>query len=460
MSLDDRLRFLSRRDFLRLIGGASAAFVASACDSVSRPPPSVLEPCPFNPAVEYALGEGLLSGYDVSGFGTGCLWDPTIGDRDPLLHLTPHTIAMLHWMDDISRDPFYSVDQVQSLVSRFGEGIVDPETGQRVTRDVGLVNEDEYLASRDLYEQAKRMHEWAALNEHRADSIKPVHYRNFNAWSVRMFGWPFPEPEFDMPLRDSRIEDTGLEPNHGFAGLTPMNWGLDNIGTDQYAPENFLGLEGKITGNAEWLKCNTNVENVPAATQIFSPNNLFLYDEYGLNVLVQSKAYRKSRVTRVLLGTPGGPVDWSDITLTTEHVPSATLFDTQGEPVQIVYAHIGTVDGGLDLEKLPKEGQTIGARETFAYLNSTRGEIPLILLDMQAYVPSSLDMPGISPPWAPHRKFVDMFFEGYPVHQRPGFNDIRFNRHDTETNYARAIGNRSAFSPCAVEDGEYVREPR
>lgn len=458
MSLDDRLRSgsLSRRDFLKLLGVASASVVAAACDSVSSPPPSgTTEPCPFNPAVEYAQGEGLLPGYDVAGFGSACVWDPTSDSgRDPASFLTPHTIAMLHWMDEISRDPFYDVDQVQSLVTRFGEGVIDPESGQRVTRDVGVVNEDEYLASRDFYEQAKRMHEWAVENEHRAESIKPIHYRRFDAWSVKAVQWPLPE-EFQLPIRDSRIEDTGLEPNRGLAGFTPLNWGVDKIGTDDYEPENFMGLEGKLTGNDGWLECNTNVENNPRATQNFVPDNQIVRDELGGDLPIRSMFYSKGFVTRVFVG--GAGESWVDQTIEVRNGISATLVDLGPDGTVLTrYAHVSGPGGSM--ENPPEEGSVIGPGEYFAWLNSQR---PFILGDFQQYVDQSVDVPGVVAPFDTRgEKMVDIYYLGAGPGKTFGLNDPRLNRFETGANYARAIGNRSAFSPCTVKDGEYVHEPR
>ena len=435
----------------------AAAAISCGPGNTVTPPSS--EPCPFNPAIEYVQEQGILSDYDVTGFGTSCEWDPERDQgREPVSFLDEHTRQMLVWMHELDEDSFYTRDQVQSLETRFGKGVIDPETGQRVTRDTGRANQDELLASQDFYEQAKELHAWAEENDHLAPSINPDHYRNFNAWSVRAFRWPFPEPEFDMPLKDSQLEITGLEPSKGLVNYTPVNWGLDEYGTPDYEPQNFIGLEALITGNDAWLVCSSKVEDARAASQNFRPDRRFLWDVHGENVLVQSMLYSDGTVVSKNVSQPPG-VSYLDMSLRVEYPVSATLMDLDGEKMTIVYGHISGENGSMDDHRVPDEGDTVTPSEPFAWLNSARNTI---LLDAQAYVPSSIPgIPGPVRPINPDNRLVDMFFEGYPVHQRPGFNDIRFNRHDTETNYARAIGNRSGFGPCAVdEDMDFIHEPK
>ncbi|MFT4308947.1 MAG: hypothetical protein ACMXYL_00460, partial [Candidatus Woesearchaeota archaeon] len=366
---------------------------------------------------------------------------------DPYDH--NRTREMLDWMAMLSDDEFYTHDQVQSLATRFGEGIINPETGDRVEYDTGLVNVDEYYAAREFYEKAKEMHEWAIANEHRADSIKPEHYLNFNAWSIRLFGWPYPDPEFDMPLVDSLMEVTGLEPGAGFLDLAPVNWGLTDYGTTAYEMMNFIGLESVLTGNESWMACRTNVENNPSASQNFIPDTGFLYDVYGFDVRVQSMLYSPGLVVLKLVGTPGPPVDWYDMTLRVEHPVSGTLMDlggyVDGHRLSLVYAHISGYDGDMDDPSVPDVGDIILPREHFAWLNTQR---PILLGDFQGYVPAEANIPGPHRPGYPERTQVDMFYEGLAPGLKAGWNDPRANRHDVPVNYSVAIGNRSVFAPC------------
>jgi hypothetical protein len=432
------------------------------------PPPGVVE-CPFNPAVEYARENSILQDYDVSGFGTYCFWNPQRdADKNPSSFLDPfehnRTKDMLDWMSELDADGFYTHDQVQSLVDRFGSGIINPETGQRVEHDTGLVNIDEYLAARDFYEKAKEMHSWATANQHRAESIKPEHYQNFNAWSVRLFGWPFPEPEFDMPQNMSHLVITGLEPSVGFLGYTPVNWGLTDWGTPAYESMNFIGLEAGITGNESWNVCRTNVELNPSASQIFHPDILYLWDSGDRNVLVQSMLYSPGEVLLVDIASPGPPVDWTDMSIVVEYPVSSTLMDIggyiEGHRLRMHYGHVSGKDGNMYDDSLPEKADIIRPRAVFAYLNSQR---TYMAGDFQGYVPADAGIPGPHRPGFGHLTQVDIYYEGLPPGQKAGFNDLRANRHDEPVNYSVAIGNRTFFSPCVREEGllgDWIHEPK
>ena len=414
--------------------------------------------CPFNPAVMYATEKNVLSGYDLEGFGTACMWNPNTDAGKPAsFFLNDSTVGMIDWMAELEQDDFYTDDQIQSLVTRFGEGIINPETGQRVTNDTGRVNVDEYLAARDFYEKAKELHGWAVDNQHRSSAINPDHYTNFNAWSVRLFGWPYPEPEFSMPNINSVIEVTGLEPSVGFRNITPVNWGLTNYGTDEYEIQNFIGLEAEITGNDSWKVCSNLGENNPSASQNFHPDSLYLLEEHGVNVLVQSMLYSPGTVVLKGVATPGPPVDWYDMSIMVEYPVSSTLLDIggydNGHRLTVSYAHISGENGDMDDTRVPNEGDIILPRETFAWLNGQRPTTPG---DFQGYVPAEANIPGPHRPGFHHRTQVDMFYEGLPPGQKAGFNHPAANRHDEETNYSIAIGNRSMFAPCWID----VHEPK
>jgi hypothetical protein len=418
------------------------------------PPPPVIVECPFNPAVEYARENNILGDFDVSGFGDYCFWDPVKdADKSPSSFLDPYehnrTKDMLDWMHELDNDGFYTHDQVQSLVDRFGLGIINPETGQRVGHDTGLVNIDEYLAARDFYEKAKEMHSWATANQHRAESIKPEHYQHFNAWSVRLFGWPFPEPEFDMPSKDSLIEVTGLDSGTGFDSFSPVNWGLTNYGTPEYELMSFIGLEAKITGNESWMECRTIVENNPSASQNFDIYDIYLWEEHGMNVIVQSMLYSPGEVLLIDIASPGPPADWTDMSIVVEYPVSSTLMDIggyiNGHRLRMHYAHVSGENGNMMDPRLPSLNTTIPPREIFTWLNSQR---PYILGDFQGYVPAEANIPGPHRPGFGHFTQVDMFYEGALPGQKAGWNDPRANRHDEPVNYSVAIGNRTVFAPC------------
>jgi len=450
----------SRRDFLKLAGLSA---IIAACDKIT-PTPSKVQ-CPFNPAVDYAWEKGILSDYDIASFGTSCFWNPdTDGNKSPEDFLKESTKNMIDWMGDLDADSFYTRDQIQSLVTRFGEGIINPETGQKVLHDTGLVNIDEYLASREFYEQAKDMHEWAIANEHLADSIIPEHYTNFNAWSIRLFGWPYIDSRLSMPKKDSAIEFTGLEPSAGLIGLSTVNWGLSDYGTADYELLGFIAIEGTLLEKENWAVCGTVVEDGWNSSQNFVPDNQFLREEYGLNVLVQSMMYSPGLVVRKLISTPGPPVDWYDMTIQVEHPVSATLMDIggylNGHRLTISYAHISGEDGNMDDSKLPDLGDIIPPRSVFSWLNRQR---PYLLGDFQGYVPKEATIPGPYRPGFPERTQVDMFLEALPPGKKAGWNDPRANRHDTPTNYATAIGNRSIFAPCVRApglEGDWIHQPQ
>jgi hypothetical protein len=451
------------RSVSRFVAGGILALSLSGCPMSDvkppvppppPPPPPVIVECPFNPAVEYARENNILGDFDVAGFGDYCFWDPVKdADKSPSSFLDPfehnRTKDMLDWMHELDADGFYTHEQVQSLVDRFGSGIINPETGQRVGHDTGLVNIDEYLAARDFYEKAKEMYEWALANQHRAESIKPEHYENFNAWSVRLFGWPFPDKEFDMPSKDSLIEVTGLDPSVGFLIYTPVNWGLTDYGTPEYELMNFIGLEANITGNDSWRQCSINAENNPSASQIFHPNILYLWERENLNVLVQSMLYSPGVITKISINTPGPPVDWTDMSIIVDYPVSSTLMNIggyrNGYRLTMVYGHVSGKDGNMYDDHLPKKGGVIQPRAVFAYLNSQR---PYIAGDFQGYVPAEAGIPGPHRPGFGHLTQVDMLYEGLPPGQKAGFNDPRANRHDEPVNYSVAIGNRSFFAPC------------
>jgi hypothetical protein len=460
------------RSVSRFVAGGILALSLTGCgdNNVNPPPPPPPPPgvvqCPFNPAVEYARENDILEDFDVSGFGTYCFWNPRVdSDRSPSSFLDPfehnRTKDMLDWMHELDTDGFYTHDQVQSLVDRFGLGIINPETGQRVEHDTGLVNIDEYLAARDFYEKAKEMYDWAIANQHRADSIKPEHYQNFNAWSVRLFGWPFPDPEFDMPTIHSLLEVTGLEPSVGLSMYGPVNWGLTDYDTPDYKPMNFIGLESQLTGNEEWLVCKDNVEENPSSSQVFNASLSYLVDVYGFNVRVQSMLYSPGVVARRLVGTPGPPANWYDMSLRVEHPVSSTLMDlggyVDGFRLSMVYAHVSGEDDSMDDPRVPDEGDIILPRAVFAWLNGQRRDG---IGDFQGYVPREANIPGPHRPGFPERTQVDMFYEG--PHPKAGWNDPRANRHDVPVNYSIAIGDRSIFSPCVREPGilgDWIHEP-
>jgi hypothetical protein len=448
------------RSVSRFVAGGILALSLTGCgdNNVNPPPPPPPPPgvveCPFNPAVEYARENDILEDFDVSGFGTYCFWNPQRdADKNPSSFLDPfehnRTKDMLDWMHELDADGFYTHDQVQSLVDRFGSGIINPETNQKVAHDIGLVNIDEYLAARDFYEKAKEMYDWAIANQHRAESIKPEHYQHFNAYSVRLFGWPFPDKEFDMPKNNSLLEITGLEPSIGFGGYTPVNWGLTDYDTPDYELMNFIGLESVLTGNESWMVCKDRVENNPSASQNFLPDNGYLWDVYGFDVRVQSMLYSPGVVVRKLVGTPGPPVVWYDMTLRVEHPVSSTLMDlggyVDGFRLSLVYAHISGEDGDMSDSRVPGDGDVILPRAVFAWLNTQR---PILLGDFQGYVPREASIPGPHRPGFPERTQVDMFYEGLLPGEKAGWNDPRANRHDEPVNYSIAIGKRSLFSPC------------
>ncbi|MFT4309251.1 MAG: hypothetical protein ACMXYL_02070, partial [Candidatus Woesearchaeota archaeon] len=416
MSVDSIDSIVSKPSKIRSVAGRIAGFFAGGVLALSlvgcpmndvdngvRPPPNRLVECPFNPAVEYALENNILVDYDVAGFGTYCYWDPDRdGDRPKSSFLDPYdhnrTREMLDWMAMLSDDDFYTHDQVQSLVTRFGEGIINPELGDRVVHDTGLINIDEYYAARDFYEKAKEMHVWATANEHRADSIKPEHYQNFNAWSIRLFGWPYPDPEFDMPTVHSLLEVTGLEPSVGLGMYGPVNWGLTDYGTPDYELMNFIGLESVLTGNDSWMVCKDNVEDNPSSSQNFNPDTGFLYDVYGFDVRVRSMLYSPGVVVVKHVSTPGPPVDWYDMVVVVEYPVSGTLMElggyVDGYRLSMEYGHVSGYDGDMDDPSVPDVGDIILPRESFAWLNTQR---PILLGDFQGYVPAEANIPG------PHR---------------------------------------------------------
>jgi hypothetical protein len=137
----DRKDSVVRDGFFRGIARKAAPYILSAalvagCNGNSSDPGRV-EQCPFNPAVEYVKDRGILGDYDVSGFGTYCFWNPVKdAGRDHGTFLDPYdhnrTREMLDWMHELDMDEFYTHAQVQSLVTRFGEGIVNPETREKL----------------------------------------------------------------------------------------------------------------------------------------------------------------------------------------------------------------------------------------------------------------------------------------------------------------------------------------
>jgi hypothetical protein len=462
-----------RDGFFRRIARKAAPYILSAalvagCNGIG-PDPGRVEQCPFNPAVEYVNERGILEDYDVSGFGTHCFWNPVRdADKNHSSFLDPYahnrTKDMLDWMHELDMDEFYTHEQVQSLVTRFGEGIVNPETRERVVLDTGRVNVDEYLASKDLYEQAKVMYLWAVENEHRADSIVPVHYTNFDAWMVGLFGWPYPEPDFRLPTKNSLIEITGLEPSRGLLDYGPVNWGLSNFGTPDYAPLNFIGKQGELLGIEEWELCNGNVEPGYNSSQNFVPDPLFLSEHHGLNVLVQSMLYSPGTVITRSVATPHG-ADHLDMTMSVEYPVSATILNiggyVDGFRLRIVYGHISGEDGNMYDPRLPNVDGIIQPRAVFAWLNSQRYPI---LGDFQGYVPTEAGIPGPHKPRDPLNTQVDMYIQGISLPQlTAGFNDIRANRHDKQDNYAVAIGNITIFAPCRRKpgpEGEWYHQPQ
>ncbi|MFT4309263.1 MAG: hypothetical protein ACMXYL_02135 [Candidatus Woesearchaeota archaeon] len=414
---------------------------------------NIIEECPFNPAVEYALENNILVDYDVAGFGTYCFWNPVKdADKKPSSFLDPYdhnrTREMLDWMVVLDADEFYTHDQVQSLVTRFGEGIINPETGDRVEHDTGLVNVDEYYAAREFYKKAKEMHVWATANQHRAESIKPEHYKNFNAWSIRLFGWPYPEPEFQMPVSISNIDHSGLEPSIGFLSYGPVNWGVSDYGTPDYEESNFIEKEGIILGRDDWRVCKGNVEPGYASSQNFILDDLFLELYHGVNVLVQSMLYSPGTVLTRTVNSPDG-VDYYDMTMSIKYPVSSTLMDVggyvDGYRLTVVYAHISGYDGDMYDSNVPSIGDIILPRSTFAYLNSQR---PTIGGDFQGYLPRESGYIGPYRPRRPERVQVDMFYEGADPRIKAGWNHPANNRHDNPANYATVIGVRTVFSPC------------
>jgi hypothetical protein len=325
------------------------------------------------------------------------------------------------------------------------------------------VNVDEYLAARDFYEKAKEMHEWAIANQHRADSIKPEHYQNFNAWSVRLFGWPFPEPEFQMPPSISLLEVTGLEPSIGFSGYTPVNWGLSDFGTPDYEESNFIEKEGIILGREEWIVCRGNVEPNYASSQNFDVDDLFLELYHGVNVLVQSMLYSPGTVLTKTVNSPYD-VDYYDMTMSVVYPVSSTLMGVggyvDGYRLTVVYAHISGYDGDMDDPSVPNIGDIILPRGIFAYLNS---QSPNILGDFQGYLPRESDAIGPYRPTRPERIQVDMYYEGLAPEIKAGWNHPANNRHNEPANYATTIGIRSVFAPCVREEGPtggWIHQPR
>jgi hypothetical protein len=450
------------RSVSRFVAGGILALSLSGCPMSDvkppvppppPPPPPVIVECPFNPAVEYARENNILGDFDVAGFGDYCFWDPVKdADKSPSSFLDPfehnRTKDMLDWMHELDADGFYTHDQVQSLVDRFGDGVINPGTGQRVGQDTGLVNIDEYLAARDFYEKAKEMHDWAIANQHRAESIKPEHYQNFNAWSVRLFGWPYPDKEFDMPKNNSLLEITGLEPSVGFRGLSTVNWGLTEYGTPDYEPLGFIAIEGRVLGKPEWEQCKYAVQDARASSQNFVPDNIYLMNYNIVNVSVRSMLYSPGEVVLIDISAPA-LVDWMDMTIRVEYPISATLMDiggyVDGHKLMMDYAHISGREGNMSDVLLPGIGDTISPRSVFAWLNSQR---PYLLGDFQGYVPEESSIPGPHPPGLGHRTQVDMFLEALRPGEKAGWNDPRANRHDEPANYSVAIGNRSFFAPC------------
>jgi hypothetical protein len=446
MSLSDKLKKSVRNTVL----GLSLVGILASCNG-TNPPPGGNVPCPFNPAVMYATEQNVLLGYDLTGFGTDCKWNPNTDLGKPAdFFLNESTKDMIDWMAAIDDDDFYTDDQIQSLVTRFGEGIINPETGQKVTNDTGRVNVDEYGASRDFYEKAKEMHDWAVANQHRSSAINPDHYTNFNAWSVRLFGWPYPNPEFTLPKYDNRLNVSGLEPNPAFGHFAPVNWGLTDYGTPEYELSNFISKEGEASGNEEWEACGVLVEDNFASSQNFVLGGMYWFDQDNKEeVLVQSMLYSPGTVVRKLVSTPGPPVDWYDMVMSVEYPVSATLMDIggydDGHRLTMAYAHISGVNGNMEDPNVPDVDDVIPPRAIFARLNEQR---PLPIGDFQGYVPAEANIPGPHRPGFPHRTQVDMYIESLPPGQKAGFNDPRANRHDEATNYSIAIGNRSIFAPC------------
>ncbi|MFT4309250.1 MAG: hypothetical protein ACMXYL_02065 [Candidatus Woesearchaeota archaeon] len=482
MSYNNLDSIVSKPSKIRSVAGRIAGFFSGGVLALSlvgcpmndvdngvRPPPNRLVECPFNPAVEYALENNILVDYDVAGFGTYCFWDPVNdADKKPSEFLDPYvhnrTREMLDWMAILSDDEFFTHDQVQSLVTRFGEGVINPETGQKAVHDTGLINIDEYYAAREFYEKAKEMHVWATANRHRAESIRPEHYENFNAWSIRLFGWPFPEQEFDMPTVHSLLEVTGLEPSVGLGMYGPINWGLTDYGTPDYEMMNFIGLESELTGNEAWMVCKDNVEDNPSSSQVFNADLGFLSDVYGFDVRVQSMLYSPGLVVRRFVSTPGPPASWYDMTLRVEHPVSGTLMDlggyVDGYRLSMVYAHISGKGGDMDDPSVPDVGDIILPRAMIAYLNGQRRDG---IGDFQGYVPAEANIPGPHRPGFEHETQVDTLYEGLPPGLKAGWNDPRANRHDVPVNYSVAIGNRSVFSPCVREstfEAPWIHEPK
>jgi hypothetical protein len=86
--------------------------LASCNGDGTNPPNGGLVDCSFNPAIEYVQENNILEGFDVSGFGTYCKWNPnTDAGKSPSSFLDPfehnRTREMLDWMTELDNDDFY-----------------------------------------------------------------------------------------------------------------------------------------------------------------------------------------------------------------------------------------------------------------------------------------------------------------------------------------------------------------